>query len=498
VNILDECFKKYKDNILLITPQFKEGLSYEHIDHMSSKIAFLLENEISINDKIIVLLGNSIEHMIVNYALLKLKAIPVPINININKEELHYIINDCNPKKVICQKSLIEERNMGVDNDLLLNIPSYTDLLNQNIEGNNLHEYKTVYLNDTNEIILILYTSGSTGKPKGVLMKYNGWLESARIFGNLSFFNSETRVFQIMPLYHATGWFTSLVVPVIFGASVVLIDNFGIDKIAKFWSYVAEYKANYLITVPSILSSLLLLASNRKLNSYFGVKYVNCSSAVLLPELKKDFEERFNVKIIEDYSSTEAGIISITFPSLNNGSVGKLAGISEVKISDEGEILVKNQNVFGGYINKPELTKESFINEWFKTGDIGFIKDDFVYLIGRKDDVINKNGEKISPKEIDNVLSGHKIIKDSYTFPYRNEDLNDEIYSVVVLKNKQLHDNEIIKNDIINYCKKGLSLEKIPTRIFFIDSIPKNSIKKPIKIEIIELIERQSINKDKR
>lgn len=486
---LNECFRKYKNKILLITPQFEEGLTYGQIDHMSLRMANILENEgIIENDKVIVLLDSNVEHVLVNYALLKLRAVPVPINAYITKNELQYIVNDCRPKRIICQKSALEREYFGLYRDIFLCMPSYNDLLNLRIEGDT-KQYIFHSRNDE-DLILILYTSGSTGKPKGVLMKYNGWLESADKFGNLSYFDSETRIFQIMPLYHATGWFTSLIVPVMFGASVVIIEQFGIKKLAKFWNYVEKFAANYLITVPSVLSSLLLLSNNRKQQNYPNIKYVNCSSAALLPEIRKAFEEKFRVKIIEDYSSTEAGIISITPPSLDNVSVGRLSGISDVKINDDGEILVKNGNVFAGYLNKPELTESSFTGEWFKTGDVGYMKDGFLYLIGRKDDIINKNGGKISPKEIDNVLMRYKrVIKESFTFGYKNEDSNDDIYSVIVLeKNELFSEDKTTKRDIFDYCRKNLSLEKIPNKIIFVDDIPKNSTGKPSKKEVLKII----------
>jgi len=483
-------FKKFSEKTFIIIPANKNNnniiLTYKDIDNISSQISSYLTNQLNINkgDRVVLCIGNKLEYIFFYYGLLKLRAVPIPFDINLTKDDLFYIQQESSPKKIIIRNDLIEKYDVVDFKDKIVECPTYDQILNFNFTDANNFVFQDM---DDEDLCIILFTAGSTGKPKGVQLKFNGWFEGAEKYGKLAMYNEDTRLLQIMPFYHADAWFSSLVVAPLFGSSTVLLESFKIELISKFWNYVENYNVNYLVVVPSIMTSLLLLALRHN-KPFPKVDYVKCSSAVLLPDVRKNFEDVFKTKIIEVYGSTEGHAITIFPPNEQyNSSVGKLTGISEVRITTEGEIQIKNQKWFAGYLNRKDLTEQAFDNGWFRTGDVGEIRDGYLFLKGRKDDLIIKNGKNISPKEVDDVLiKFSNDILESATLGKFDKDGNQQIFSFIVFKEGYIKNN--IKTEIISFCRNHLAEYKIPDQIFFLEAIPKLASGKVDRNKLKDLI----------
>jgi acyl-CoA synthetase (AMP-forming)/AMP-acid ligase II len=189
------------------------------------------------------------------------------------------------------------------------------------------------------------------------------------------------------------------------------------------------------------------------------------------------------VPVIEQYASTETGVISFNFPP-KRGSIG-IPVIECLHILDEngnrvepnrqGEIVVKGETVFSGYENAPNENKSSFIDGWFRTGDLGYLDGEgYLFLTGRKNEEINKGGEKISPAEIDAVLMIHSGVSEAMAFPIPDPALGEDI-AVMIVRNQ----NNLSENDIRMYLLDHLKPSKLPKKIYFVDKIPKNPVGKP-------------------
>jgi acyl-CoA synthetase (AMP-forming)/AMP-acid ligase II len=195
--------------------------------------------------------------------------------------------------------------------------------------------------------------------------------------------------------------------------------------------------------------------------------------------------EVLGAPVIEKYASSEAGMIAVNNPP-REGSVG-IPVIESLTIRDEngnilnsgkiGEIVVKGETVFNGYENAPDDNKAAFIDGWFKTGDIGYLDDDgYLFLTGRKKEIINKGGEKISPLEIDNALMTHPLVREAMVFPVQDPVLGEDIAAMIVREQETL-----TENDLRRYLLDRLTPSKIPRRIYFVDAIPKNTTGKPLR-----------------
>jgi acyl-CoA synthetase (AMP-forming)/AMP-acid ligase II len=189
--------------------------------------------------------------------------------------------------------------------------------------------------------------------------------------------------------------------------------------------------------------------------------------------------------VIEQYASTETGVISLNFPP-KRGSVGipvieYLHILNEEGTSvgpyEQGEIVVKGETVFNGYEHAPDENESLFIDGWFRTGDLGYLDDEgYLFLTGRKNETIHKGGEKISPAEIDAVLAVHPGVSEAMAFPVPDPVLGEDIAVMIVRKQDNLSEN-----DLRRYLLDHLTLSKLPRRIYFVDAIPKSPAGKPMR-----------------
>jgi acyl-CoA synthetase (AMP-forming)/AMP-acid ligase II len=193
------------------------------------------------------------------------------------------------------------------------------------------------------------------------------------------------------------------------------------------------------------------------------------------------------VPVVEQYASSETGIISLNIPP-RRGSVG-IPVIEHLQILndndtcagpyEQGEIVVKGESVFSGYEDAPDENRAAFINGWFRTGDIGYLDDDgYLFITGRRKALINNGGQKISPEEIDSVLKSHPRVRDAMTFGIAEAVLGEDIAAMVVPLNTQ-----ITETDLRMFLLDHLIPSKVPRRIYFVDTIPRNPAGKPLRYE---------------
>jgi acyl-CoA synthetase (AMP-forming)/AMP-acid ligase II len=222
--------------------------------------------------------------------------------------------------------------------------------------------------------------------------------------------------------------------------------------------------------------------NNSKIIKNSNLKFIRSSSASLPVKTLKELEKVFNVPLIESYGMTEATHQMTTnlLPPFKRkpGSVGLAVGL-KVKVVDnnfvplsnekEGEIIIKGDSVFKGYLANNAANKTSFSKGWFRTGDLGYFdKDGCLFISGRIKEIINRGGEKISPKEIDEVFIKHPKISKVITFSIKHAKLGEDVALAVVLKDKQ----QLNKSDVKDFAKNKLAPFKVPRNIYFLKDIP--------------------------
>ena len=328
------------------------------------------------------------------------------------------------------------------------------------------------------DIAYLIYTSGTTGEPKGVPVSHDMVeFTTKNIIDVLGY--SETDVDVIpLPLYHSFG-LGCLHTSIFAGSTVVLLKN--ADNLENILESVKKYNATSLAAVPATLTKLLRLDRKILDDCLQGLRLIITNSTSIPKNTVKEIKGILKGgNLATYYGLTEAS--RSTFMIFNEDSnlhesVGKPAPGVNIKIDDEhkgdsefGEILVKGKNVIKQYWND-EKADENIEDGWLRTGDVGYLDDDgYLFLKGRNDEVINVGGEKIIPHDIEQVVTQIPGVEDSAAFGIPHEVFGQTIKLVV----KKSENSDLDKLVILTHCMKNLEKFKIPSKIEFVDSIPKN------------------------
>jgi oxalate---CoA ligase len=328
----------------------------------------------------------------------------------------------------------------------------------------------------SSDISHILLTSGTTSRPKIVpISQKQSFLSRLKNNQPLKITHTD-RCLHIVPYFHSAGIGAPLLSVLLAGGTVICTKDF---IPSDFPSLLKTYRPTFYSASPALHQAILRKIKKVPLYELKNnsLRFIRSGSASLPAHTQIELEKLLGVPLIESFGTSETGAISVNFPP-KRGSVG-IPVIEHLKIIDEngntlgsyqqGEIVVKGDTVFGGYEAAPDENKAAFVNGWFRMGDIGYLDEEgYLFITGRKKELINKGGEKISPVEIDNTLIAHPSVKMAMAFRVNDSVLGEDIAAMVVVENKNIHEEEIR-----TYLLERLTPFKVPKRIYFVDEIPK-------------------------
>ena len=342
----------------------------------------------------------------------------------------------------------------------------------------------------------ILQTSGTTAEPKLIPFSHRNMLAVAarcQAWFNLT---PADRCLSVSPVFYGHGLKVTVLTPLLTGGTVV----FPAD-ISKF-----DYAEWFGILKPTWYSAgptlhRLVFDQTRSIadaETGHSLRFILSSGAPLPLNVLEGLEGTLGVPLIEHYSSSEASLVAANLPppaGSKPGTVGVpwpdtviIVGDDNLQLSprEQGEILVRGPTVISDYLDAPDLNSQSFCNGWFKTGDIGSLDEDgFLTLHGRKGDVINRGGEKISPIEIDEVLARHPAIAEAATFSVPHPRLGDDVAAAIVLRPGA----KATPVEIRRYLREHVALFKIPRRIVIRDHLPRGKTGKVLRRQLTESFE---------
>lgn len=340
---------------------------------------------------------------------------------------------------------------------------------------------------------LLLFTSGSTGVPKGVVLTHGNLLAEADFIRQGHKLTASDIVLCILPFFHINGLVITLVTSLFSGGRAVVPRKF---SASQFWKWAGQYQVTWFSAVPTILSILLSRHGEEHVDVP-SLRFARSASSSLPVAVLEAFEQRYHIPVIEGYGLSEASSQVATNPlppePRKAGSVGRPVG-NEIRVVDgrghavppgvTGEVTVKGANVTQGYLNNPEANRESFKNGWFYTGDLGrFDEDGYLFLTGRRKELINRAGEKISPREVDEVLYRLPDIETAAAIGVPDPLFGEEIVAFVQLRPGA----ELGAEQVARHCKACLADFKVPKRILFIDDFPKGPNGKIQRRQLVEL-----------
>lgn len=337
---------------------------------------------------------------------------------------------------------------------------------------------------------LLLHTSGTTSRPKLVPLLHRNLCASARHIAATLKLTPEDRCLNIMPLFHIHGLVAAVLSSLGEGGSVVCTDGvYG----SGFFQWLEEFSPTWYTAVPTMHMGILAKArEHAAVIAGHRLRFIRSSSSALPPQVLHELEDVFGAPVAEAYGMTEAAHQMACNPlppaARKPGSVGPAAG-PDVAIMDAagnlleqgetGEVVIRGPNVTPGYLDNPQANETAFTNGWFRTGDQGWIDaGGYLTLTGRLKELINRGGEKISPREIDEVLLDHAEVKQALCFAVPHAQLEEEIGAAVVLA----AGSAATESELRRFAAGRLAAFKVPRLICILDEIPKGPTGKPQRI----------------
>ena len=471
------------DNLIFLTSEKNEKLSYGEFKIFNEKISRQLAATNVINsDRAAIVLPNG-PLMASSFLSISSYMSAAPLNPSYKQEEFEFYLDDLKPKFLLVEPN---SKSLAVIAAKNLNIPVFEMKIsdNQPLGTFELFDKETDYKNPNNfDEALVLHTSGTTSRPKIVpLSNLNIFTSAVNISKSLKL-TADDHCLNIMPLFHIHGLIAVLSASAKVGASVCASNGF---NALKFLDLAETQNITWYSGVPTMHQAILLRAQkNSDKAKKLNLRFIRSSSASLPPAIFEQLNDIFQTPVIEAYGMTEAThqMASNPLPPAiqKPGLVGMPAGPEICIMNDKneklpqgeiGEICIKGDNVTNGYENNPEANKQSFVNDWFRTGDEGFFDEDgYLKISGRLKEIINKGGEKISPLEVDNILMDFLPIDQALCFGYKDKMLGEDIAVAIKLKENK----SCTEDDIKSYANEKLAKFKIPKKIFIVEDIPKGA-----------------------
>lgn len=495
--MLSFAVKRYPDHVALV--QDDKSYTYTQLNAEAEKVAASLQHmNIQKQDRVVVILKNRIENIMIYWALQKIGAIYTPLNHRLSAKEVEYCVSDAEAKAVVYEaasRASVLGANLK-DKPILIGIEdgdgvdiSYPELVEKSPGS-----YEKPDL-DEDDISLMLYTSGTTGRPKGVPRTHRNEYAAAMAHIVQNQYQLWESTLGVMPLYHTMGVRSLLSMTFLNGKFALLPDFDSRDAL----SIVEKEKVTSLYLVPTLYHDMLNHAEFHNYN-LSSLKKIGYAGAAMTTTLANQCVELLKPDIfVNHYGSTEVYTFTIC-PDVHSkpGSAGKPGihqeirlvkpdpdGLSTpddvVEIKEPGEIIVNLESIeaFKGYWNRPDATSKAIRDGWYFTGDIGFLDEDGdLFVVGRVDDMVISGGENIHPLEVEDCLAQHPKVLEATVIGEPDGRWGQIVSAYIIPK-----DPTVTAQELDEFCKNhpNMSNFKRPRKYTFVKEIPKSPVGKILR-----------------
>jgi long-chain acyl-CoA synthetase len=447
------------------------------------------------DDRVAVMLPNSLEVFQIFGGTLSVGATIVPILFLLAPPEIRHILEDARPKVFVTAPLFYDKVKEALDG--LVDPPRLLMVGEPAPEEADPYEALMAEAADDFEIVdrseddlaMIMYTGGTTGQPKGVMLSHRNLLWNATTVTDSIGLSSGIVGLLCLPVAHLFGMFAGVVGQVI-GSRGILLEWFTPDGVLE---AVQEHRIGYAPLVPTMMTMLLHHPDAEKYDTS-SLQMVIASAAPVPIELAEAFEKMFDCEVVEAYGQTEAApTVSLMRPGLPKkaGSAGPPVAGVEVRIEDDehnempqgeqGEIVARSPGIMKGYRNLPEVTEETLAHGWLHTGDIGYQDEDgYLFVTDRKKDLIIRGGLNIYPRDIEEVLHEHPGVAQAAVVGRPDKRMGEEVTAFVV----KAPGAEPTEEELIALCRERLAKYKVPSEIRFVPELPKSPVGKVLKREL--------------
>ncbi len=480
-------------------------------------------------DRVAIQMPNCPEILSAFPAIYKIGAVVVPLNPLLRPDQAAYIYRDCGAKAIITNSDFVGrvleaqkqtpnlEHVILTDRDDVPETISWPDIMSTS------SDVLTIEQTDNDDVAALIYTAGTTGPPKGVMhTHYSLYINalsfyeyvlvhrsltlqlSSRVLNpktlhlnevtqRISGVNRAMVSLGVLPLSHSYGIAFANTGNFV-GGKTILLRWWNVEEALK---AIQTFRVTQLAAVPTMYIQILEFPDLDKYD-LSSLEDCQCGGAALPAPVGLRWKEKVGVDIREGWGLTESGATTTGQPGdipPRYGSIGKcLLKCNTIKVFDEkgqelptgqeGEIVVKGPALMKGYWNLSEETAKAIKDGWLYTGDLGYVdKDGYFYITGRKKDIIIRGGENVSPVEVEEVLLQHPAVAEAGVVGIPDAVYGEEMKAFVVMKAGK----HVSEEELIAFCKERLPTFKLPKKVQFVESLPRNILGKVLRAELRKL-----------
>lgn len=491
--LIEKQAEAFSSRTFFIWAENGNEVTFSDFHKATSKVCSVLKKyKIKPDERVAIIISNRPEWLYCHYGCLKYGCVSAAVSPFMSCDELIEIIEKSKIDYIIIGQQSYEKIKKEIGS-----IGSVKKIFGIDFSDENVIDFEAEF-DDADEVFvcelkpkkrdtaIITFSAGSTGRPKAIPQS-NKWLIEQAAFKNDFFsFTKEDKFLCVQYLFY-TDWFVYTLMPLLAGGSFVLTKRFSKKS---FWEQVEKHKITFVNGSPAHLNILLNPPEDVSGKDVSCFRIFISSGSQLKLETLNQFEHHYpSVTVCDCYGSSEAGWISMTLPDKKKrraDSVGKILpyvgykivdeGGEELKEFEQGELVITDcPYIMEGYINLPQETRQRIRKDGYHTGDLCIVdSDDYLYVKGRIVHLINRGGEKISPKEVEAVMQKHPSVGDCVIMGIPDRIFGEEVISFVVIK----YGTHATERDIMEHCAEHLSKFKCPKKIFFVEEIPKTKADK--------------------
>jgi HIP---CoA ligase len=424
-------------------------------------------------DRVAVWAPNSAEWIIAAFGIMTAGAVLVPVNTRFKAEEAADVVSRSGAKAVMVQTGFL-----GQDFGTALDVPTI-DLRSDFLTAGTRFERDPGEWLDGGDVSDVIYTSGTTGRPKGAMMNHRQTLRMYEEWATLADLREGDRYLMINPYFHTFGLKAGLVASFLRGATMLPIAIFDVDRVVEL---IERERITMLPGPPTLYHSLLTVADKSRLSTLRAG--VTGAADIPVELVRRIHDELPFETLMTGYGLTESGNVTLSRPGDSFTDVATTAGLPcadiEVRVADDGEVLVRGYSVMQGYLDDPVATAEAIDTDgWLHTGDLGAFTDSGrLRIVGRKKDMFIVGGFNAYPAEIEGFLAEHPSIAQAAVIGVPDDRMGQVGKAFVVLRSSATGLDE---NDLIAWCRQRMAGFKVPRYVQFLDELPTNATGKVVK-----------------
>jgi long-chain acyl-CoA synthetase len=475
-------------------------LTYRQLDMASDRVAATLTAAgIKPGDPVAIQLPNIPQFLISYFGILKAGGIVVPLNVLLKAPEVAFHLEDSGARILIVWEGALPEAAKGADAVGLdqIYVVGHTGDSGVGVPFERLMAVEVpryeMAIREPTDTAVIVYTSGTTGRPKGAELTHLQLYMNADIPGRLFNVRPDDVVLTALPLFHVFGMSSILDCCVRFGCTMSLVPRFTSAAVLE---AIQRDRITIFEGVPTMFADVL---SSPDAGSYdLSSLRIAISGGASIPAPVLDaFEKRFGIVILEGYGLTETAsttTFNVSVDERRAYSVGKPIWGTQTQVWDSrgrrlppgpenvGEVVTRGLHVMKGYLHNPEATASAFTGDWLHTGDLGYFDEDgFLFIVSRKKELIIRGGYNVYPSEIENVLLTHPAIAEAAVVGIPDERLGEEVMAVVITRSTAT----LAEAELTVYCQERLAAYKCPRVFQFRSRLPKNTLGKVLKDQLV-------------